>query len=517
MDIKASLVKFSYTIASSKKYQEFKAEVKEILEDTNSPKKRYFDLFMIVLVLATILILIFEIKHNLPPWIYAIEGSAIAIFIVEWLGRLWVNSDVHQMVIESYENAESKNRALPLGKLLKEVSVKKLKFIFSPMSIIDLLAILPSYRPLRFLRFFLLFRLFKIFRYTQNMNFLMKVFVEKKFEFFTLFILFSFLVFFASTVIYVFEGTGANDNINSFYDAIYWAVVTITTVGYGDISPQTGEGRFATILLIVSGLGIIAFTTSIVTTAMTEKLAQVKENNILSQVSKLQNFVVICGYGKMGKVFAEELFNSGEQFVIVDIDEQAVIRASEKDYLALNADASDLSVLESLNISENAKYVLAMTNDDALNLSIILSIRSINPNIDVIARANHVSSRKKFLIAGAKRVIFPYETAAIATIEYLEQPLAYNALEIISQDNVGPVTDEIEIFLDDPQSHREITQVTLKKYGLKLVGIVKKGDGEVFEFNPKSDPLFVEDLDILIVIGYSDDIASFKTALIKGK
>ncbi len=513
MDFKKSLVSFSYSLASSKRYKAYKDIARDILEEENSPQKRYFDIFMIVLVLTTIVIFIYEIKHDLHPIFFTIEVIAVIIFIIEWLGRFWVSSDSHQMVIERYEKAQMRNRKITTASLIKEIALKKLKFVFSPMSIIDLLAILPAYRPLRFLRFFLIFRLFKIFRYTQNMNFLMKVFVEKKFEFLTLIILFSFLVFFSSTVIYIFEGVGENKNINTFYDAIYWAVVTITTVGYGDISPVTPEGRFATILLIMSGLGIIAFTTSIVTTAMTEKLEQIKENNILSQASKLKDFVLICGYGKMGKVFASELQFEKENFVVIDLNREAVNKATEKGYLALCADASDIEVLKSLNSSKNAKYVLAITNVDALNLSIILSVKSLNPDLDIIARANLITSRKKLKIAGAKRVLFPYESSGKAAVEYFLQPIVYDSIDKILQDRVGPIADEIEIFLDDKNSTKIIKKELLTFYGLKLLGISKKGK---FIFNPNNEEFEVRNLDILIVVGFSDDIAYFKVALIKG-
>ena len=516
MSFKESLVKFSYSLSSSKKYKNFKKDTWEVLEDLDSPKKQRFDIFMIILVLITIFIMIYEIKHYVPPYIYAIEVIAIIIFIIEWLGRFWVSSDLHQLIIDRYEQAQLRNTDLTAAMLLKESAINKLKFVFSPMSIIDLLAILPFYRPLRILRFFLLFRLLKIFRYTQNMNFLLKVFVEKRFEFITLIILFSFLVFFASTVIYVFEGGGENENINSFYDAVYWAVVTITTVGYGDISPTTYEGRFATMLLIVSGLGILAFTTSIVTTAMTEKLEQIKESNILSQASKLKDFVLICGFGKMGMVFAEDFRKAGENFVVIDVDPDAIFKAGEKNYLALRQDASDPEALASLNIKKNAKYVLAMTNDDALNLSIILSVKSIAPKLEIIARANHVQSKKKYKIAGAKRVLFPYETASIAAIEYLSQPIAYSAMDTILQEKIKPIADEVEIFLDDNRPSMIIKKELIDSFGLKLLGVAKKGEAKNFVFNSKKDEFVVENLDILILIGYIEDIASFKTALVKG-
>ncbi|HIP03276.1 MAG TPA: hypothetical protein EYG75_07140, partial [Campylobacterales bacterium] len=301
------------------------------------------------------------------------------------------------------------------------------------------------------------------------------------------------------------------------YDAIYWAVVTITTVGYGDISPSTPEGRFATILLIMSGLGILAFTTSIVTTAMTEKLEQIKENNILAQASKLKDFVLICGYGKMGRVFAQELERTGEKFVVIDIDPDAVFKASEKNYLVLRADVSDPEVLISLNIADNAKYILAITNDDALNLSIILSAKSISSNLEVIARANLAGSRKKFKIAGAKRVLFPYETASIAAIEYLEQPITYSAMDTIIQEQLDPVADEIEIFLEHDSVSKIIEKELFTSHGLKLLGVVKKANINHFNFNPLMSELLVEDKDVLIVIGYGEDIAAFKTDLVKGK
>ncbi len=512
MDIKESLVKFSYHLNSSRRYRDVKDIVKEVLEDSNSHKKRNFDLFMIILVLVTICILIFEIKHQLHPFVYFIEAIAIVIFIIEWLGRVWVSSDSHKIVIQNYEKLESRNKDISLGLLLGEVVKKKLKFILSPMSIIDLLAILPSYRPLRFLRFFLLFRLLKIFRYTQSMNFLLKVFVEKKFEFFTLLILFAFLVFFASTTIYIFEGVGANENINSFYDAIYWAVVTITTVGYGDISPVTAQGRFATMLLIVSGLGIIAFTTSIVTTAMTEKLQLAKENSLFSQAVKLQDFVLICGFEKMGMGFAQELRNTDEKLIIIDSSKQAIDRANEKDFLALRADPSDIDVLKLLNIVTGARYVAALTDNDALNLSIVLSVKSLKPDLDVIARANSASSIKKFKIAGAKKVVFPYKAAAIASIEYMEQQTAYNVLNTISEESTQPIADEIDIFLEDNQELKEIKLSMFKKHDLKLLGIVKAGEKKSFIFNPKI--VKVQNLDTLIVIGDSDDITAFKSELI---
>jgi voltage-gated potassium channel len=511
MDLKESLVKLSYRVLASRKYRDKKELAREILEDSNSSKKRLFDLFMMTLVLVTIFILIFEIKNDLHPVIYFIEGVAIFIFILEWLARVWVSSDIHKIVINRYERGERLSKNVSLGSLLLDITREKFKFIFSAMSIIDLLAILPSYRPLRFLRFFLLFRLLKIFRYTQSMNFLLRIFTEKKFEFITLLILFMFLTFFASTIFYIFEGVGANENINSFYDSFYWAVVTITTVGYGDISPQTPQGRFATMLLIVSGLGIIAFTTSIVTTAMTEKLELAKENSLFNQASRFKDFVLICGFGRMGMGFADELKSVNEKLIIIDQDKEAINRAVEKDILALRGDASEIDILRSLNITKNAKYVVAMTDNDALNLSIILSVKSLDQDLDVIARANSFASIKKFKIAGAKRVVFPYHAASVVSVEYMEKPIVYKVMDSITTD----MADEIVVYLEDGEKKKVLKRSMFKKHRLKLLGVVKYENNK-FIFNPKDKEIEVEELDKLIVFGGKEDITDFVIELADG-
>ncbi len=470
---------------------------------------------MIFLVLSTIFILIYDIKHDLPYFLNLFEIIAIIIFIIEWLCRLWISSDIHMIVINSYEEAQERGKDYPLSKMLKEIALKKLSYIFSPMSIIDLLAILPSYRPLRFLRFLLLFRLFKIFRYTQNVNFLMRVFIEKKFEFFTLLLIFIFLVFFASTIIYIFEGVGANDKINSYYDAIYWAVVTITTVGYGDISPVTPEGRFVTIFLIIGGVGMIAFSTSIVTTAMTEKLEEIKENSVIHRIKRLKEYVLLCGYGRVGKILANELKNVGENVVILDIKDEEVKKAEEHGFLVLKSDASDIELLKELSVTNRAKYTLAMTGDDALNLSIILSLKALNSNSTIFSRANDKSSIKKLKIAGAKEIIFPFQAAAVAAVEYFEQPVAYDAIDSILLDRDQPIVDEIEIYKDSFANNKTLKDLNLKKYDLKLLGVVR-GDKEKFYFNPKEDEFILKEFDKILLIGHYDDVASLKTDLFKG-
>ncbi len=516
MSFKKRLLTFSYALEASKRYKKAKALAFDVLEGDASVRKKYFDIFMIFLVLSTILILILEIKHTLPPIVYIFETVAVFIFIIEWLGRFWVSANAHMSVIETHEKYELEEVDSTAWMLLKPALLEKFRFVISPMSIIDLLAILPSYRPLRMLRFLLLFRLFKVFRYTQNLNFLLRVFTEKRYEFVTLLVIFSFMVFFASTVIYIFEGAGGNEKIDTFFDAIYWAVVTITTVGFGDITPQTSAGRFITMFLIMGGIAIISFMTSIITTSMTEKLEEVKEQHVLNEIAKLKSYVLICGYGKMGKELARELYRANEKFVVLDVNSAEITEAKKEKFLALRADASDMDVLESLRCDSKLKHAVALTDDDALNLSIVLSLKSLNSDTVVYSRVNKKEAKMKLEIAGAKEAIFPYKSAAIAALEYLEAPIAYGAIDNILLEREDPILEEVEISRESKAYQLSLKKLALKRFNLKLLGLVRGSENDKFYFHPKDETFILSEHDVLMVIGDREDIIAFKLSLFKG-
>ncbi len=514
--MKKKVLESAYLLASEKKYAKIKSFFYDILESQKSPYRKYFDIFMIFLVLTTVFILIYETKNELPPWVRDYEIFALTIFIWEWLARLWVVSDIHLDIIENYEKNELEQTNYTLWQLIKPAIMNKVKFIFSPLSIIDLLAILPSYRPLRVLRFLLIFRLLKVFRYTEDINYLFRVFIEKKYEFFTLFFIFVFLIFFAGTTIYVFEGAdNVNGGVNNFFEAMYWAVITITTVGYGDITPLTPEGKFVTGFLVIAGLILISFMTSIVTTSMTDRMDFIKSNSILQKVGKLKNYILICGYGRVAKMLAMELNISHENLVIIDNDEEAVDLALSEGFYAVRADATDIEFLKKLEVGKKATKVVTLVSNDAINLSIILSVKSLNSDIMIYSRAVDETTRDKLLIAGADEVIFPYESAAMMACKYINKPIAIDSISQVVKEYEEPIMDEIEIYDDFSLVGNTLSKIGLLKNSLKLIGVVSGGDKEKFIFNPKKDEFVLKSGDILMVLGKSDDIYRFKLDLQK--
>jgi voltage-gated potassium channel len=453
------------------------------------------------LVLSTIFIFIYGIKHPTPWYLQTYEVVAIMIFITEWLLRLWVSSDMHKIIINHHHESLLFADTTHLKKAFKDIVRTKLRFIVSPMSIIDLLAIIPSYRPLRFLRIFLIFRLFKLFRYTHGINPFLRVFAEKKFEFLTLLLLFAFIVFFTATIIYVYEGTGENPNINSFFDAVYWSLITISTVGYGDITPTTTEGKFATFLLILGGVTFIAFSTSIVTSALTQKLEVIKSNKALSSIQKMKSFLLICGFSHTAEVLCKELSKAGDEFVIIDAKEQP----TAQHYNIIHDSPKNPSLLKELLIhsTHQQKTVAILSDSDILNLEVLFLIKNIDAQIQTQILANAKSSIKKFRVAGADTIIYKYENFNPIALGLLAESSAFTALNQLLSQRHDIVLEEIKIEAYSKYNHRTLKALNFKDRNITLIGILDRH--RKFIFKPTGDHQ-VDSEDILIVMGRDHDI-----------
>ena len=508
------LVKLAYTLESSKNYYKTKHLFYETLEDENSLKRKYFDLFMIFLVLSTVAILIYEVNNPKLAWLDTYEMIAIVIFIIEWLSRLWVSSHARIHIIEDYEKSQLLNQPYKIGKSLKKIFKEKWQFIISPMSIIDLLAILPYYRPLRILRILMLFRLFKILRYTNSIKQFRYVFIEKKFEFLTLAIMFIMAITFGSTIIYIYEGAGVNPNITSFFDAVYWSVITISTVGFGDISPVTIQGRAATLFLVIGGMGVIAFFTSIVTTSLHDKLPLIKEEKVIGETNSYKEFTILCGFGRMGQVLAEQLYQAKQKFIVIDPNINTLEHENKQKFLTINGDATNSSLLEKIGINKGAKNIIALTDNDAVNLSIILTARAQNSNINIISRANDMATKDKLFLAGANNVVLSNEITALVATEYIGQPVAFEAIDDILLSTEGAVMDEIEILDEYKIVDHKLESINFGNYNLTLLGIIDAKNRKNFIFNPKKDQCIVQPRDVLIVIGYKESIINLRIDLL---
>jgi len=488
------------------------------MNDESFNYKKYFDIYMFILVLISVGILLYDIKHKIHPLLedfdyYYVTGN----FLIEYIVRVWVYNDIRKIIIEEYEEATFLGREFSLKKVFKEIIAKKWEYIKTPFAIIDLLAILPGYRPLRIFRIFVIFRLFKLLRYVHSINTFIEVLANKKFELFILFLAVSFVTFIGGAVIYVFEAH-ENPKITSLFDAIYWSLITISTVGYGDITPVTHEGKVLTMVLIFFGIGFISFATSIIATAFAEKLEQLKANRVFREAKNMTDVFLICGYSNEAEILAERFKKENQDFIIVDIDEDRINQAVLKGYIAIKGDVTDRNFLKQFDF-ENISKIFVLTNSDITNSFIVLSIRAFVKK-SIIALANDERNVMKIKKAGADYVVVPTKATALLISEFIGHPITFKVIDAILHEKKNAIIDEIIVIENSILDGKLIGEIDFDKYKLVLFGVLKDKkfsllnetfnlEDKYFYFNPPFD-LKLEAGDIIVVMGYSVSVNYFK-------
>ncbi len=514
------LVDLAFLIDNSLRYQRIKRFFRNLLENDDYLYKKYFDYFMIFLILSSVVIIIEEVKTPISKWLYYYDVYFVtSVFIIEYLLRLWVYNDIHKIIIAEYEESLFLEHPFDTKRVLKEIIKKKFEYILSPLAIIDLLAILPSYRELRILRIFVLFRVFKLLRYSQNISHFFQVLASKKIELFTLLILVAFTILVSGISIYVFEEQ-QNPHINTLFDAFYWALVTISTVGYGDIAPVTHEGRSITMIIILVGVGLISFATSILVSAFSEKMGEIRKKRIIHTAQKLDNYYVICGFTHMAQLLAKRFKREGIDFLIIDNDPSVVERALAEGYLAICEDATQTDAFRHIDFN-HIKAVMALTQTDMHNIYICLNIRSFSKKCFIISNAVDPNTHKKLKLAGADYIISPYITAGFFAAKIIDEPIAIEAINNILIARKNALCEQVEVIKGSFLEGKRLKDIDFDRYKLILLGIVKIEQSlpsekfyHKFLFNPDED-LQLEAGDILIVMGYTVSIANFKSQVIE--
>jgi len=503
------ITKFAFFLNGSKKYKQFKYIASNFLKESDYPYKKYFDIFMILLIVISIAILVYEVKHPVADWVDFFDIYIVTvIFTIEYLARAWVHNDWHVMVVREYTECQFLKRNFLLWKPTKLVLKEKLTYLTTPTAIIDLLAILPAYRPLRVLRIFVLFRVFKLLRYTKSIHQFLNVLATKKFELFTLLFLLVFITVTAGIAIYVFEAK-QNDNIDTLFDALYWALITISTVGYGDISPVTIEGRVVSMLIIVTGIAMISFVTSVIVSSFSEKLTELKENRIVEEMNKQDSFMIICGYGQMTRMFLKHYAKEYDKsYIIIEKDKEQVEVAIKEGYSAIHEDPTRHDVITKFNTDYSNITLLALTGSDVANVYITLNAKAISKNIRVITRASSQSIAKKSRLAGADSVVMPNLIANRMLFTAITQPVMYRAIYAVLTGEHLAQLDEVDLKYHQKLVGKTIREIDVRQHKLLCIGVHASCSNR-FIFNAPLE-YQLEKEDVLLLMGRQVSINHFK-------
>ena len=411
--MKNLLIKTSNKLKNSESYQAKKRFFSELLTNRETSYTKYFDSMMVILILFSVLLLVLDKSYTIPSWILFVDLYVISfIFLVEYLLRFWIYSDVHKQVLELESKGES------LGKILFAIFKRKAQYIFSLTGIIDLLAILPQFR---------IIRLLKLYHYLYGAKTLLHALSKKEFEFKFLGYILLTVVFSFASVLYVVE-YGVNPNIKSFLDALYWALVTVSTVGYGDISPVTDVGKMVAMVGIIFGIAMISFVTSVMVSAFAERFDELRTHSSINALYDLENVVILNGYGYLGSRIAHYIKEETDyNCVVIEEDKEKSNKAFDSSHLTIYGDGCSVEVMKMIYKNEsNIVAMLTLKSSDIDNIYFILNAKSYDKNSILFSRISSKHLSLQYESIGTDKVIDPYEIIHNRAYHYIINLLQKN-------------------------------------------------------------------------------------------
>ncbi len=294
-----------------------------------------------------------------------------------------------------------------------------------------------------------------------------------------------------------------------YFDALYMTVITLTTVGYGEVRPLTRAGRAYSMVLMLAGIGVMFYLiTGLARIIVEGEIREVLGKRKLQRdIKKLHNHYIICGYGRIGEIIARQLKNHHIPFVIVENQPELVAGLEGQGYYVLVGDATKEEVLLEAGI-ERAKGLVSVVSSDANNVFNTLTARSLNPRVFIVARAAEAGSTQKLLRAGANRVESPYELGGRRMAEAILRPNVVSFLELAMKEDVDLSMEEIPV-----ASSSSLVGKALRDSGIRqnlniIVVAIKRATGDMI-FNPSPGTQIAAG-DTLIALGMRNNLDSLE-------
>lgn len=291
-------------------------------------------------------------------------------------------------------------------------------------------------------------------------------------------------------------------------DALYMTVITVTTVGFGEVNPLTPEAKLFTVVLILCSVVIVGYAISVITEYIISRNAYdtLKHKKVQKQIDKLSDHIIVCGYGRNGKQAIEKLRAYNKPFVIIDKEEEVVQRYEDAQTLFVKGNANEDETLLNAGV-ERASTLISALPDDADNLFVVLSARQLNKGLKIISRAEYETSQKKLKLAGADNVIMPNRIGGDHMASLVVVP---DLIEFL--DNLSVVGEEDSINVEEIGFEKicpggvevSIKDIDLRyKTGCTIIGY-KSPEGK-YTVNPGAD-LMLKNGSKLVVIGRPEQI-----------
>jgi voltage-gated potassium channel len=289
----------------------------------------------------------------------------------------------------------------------------------------------------------------------------------------------------------------------TWLDSLYMTVQTVTTVGYGDLAPQTPAGRLFAIILMLTGVGTALYALTILAQSVVQSgvIAGLQTRRRAKKMKKLEGHYIVCGAGRVGRRISRQLAEQGLPFVVIERDETKLADVEPVGAHLMVGDATSEEVLLDAGVAK-ARGLASCLPDDAANVYVVLTARGLSANLHIVARAVEEQAEPTLVRAGANRVVAPTIIGSRSMARALLKPAIADFMESIAAESLDLVFEEIAVDAGSPYAGKRIGETKLtRELGLIVVAIRRK-DGRLI-FNPGPDEA-VSDGDLLTVIGRAE-------------
>ncbi len=303
----------------------------------------------------------------------------------------------------------------------------------------------------------------------------------------------------------------------SFLNALYMVIITVTTIGYGETFTLSDVGRIFTIFLVIAGVGTVGYTlVSAVEFVLENSISGLMERRKMrKEIESLVGHYILCGFGRVGQRVAEDLEDAGARFVVIEKDPAAAEKAVNRGYLVIRADATSEEALLEAGI-EKAKGLVTALSTDAENLYITLTARELCPHLFIVSRCDIEESESKLRRAGADRVISPHSIGGHRMAAMLLKPMVWDYLDLVTRgqyiqfniENLEWRIDDVEIQPNSQLDGKTIEEAKIYSVSGALILAVKKR-GMNFDTKPSKD-IRLDAGDTIIAIGTVEQLAKLE-------
>ncbi len=286
-----------------------------------------------------------------------------------------------------------------------------------------------------------------------------------------------------------------------FFDSLYMAVITLTTIGFGEVHPMSSAGRAFTMALALLGIFTMFFASTEIlrTWASGELRTLLGRQRMEKTMTRVQDHVVVCGYGRMGRLVCHEFSKRGVPFVVVERNEELLADFAVKGGVPLHGDATNDEVLKRAAI-DRARALVTVVASDSDNLYITMSARLLNEKLPIVARAEDDSAAKKLSRAGATQIVSPYVIGGGRVAEAVLRPAVLDFIDLATKsEHLELQLEEVQVRAGSKLAGARLDAGRVRS-DLNVIIVAVKRAGERMTFNPPDEAKIAQG-DTLVMLG----------------